>query len=519
MGTVEIRKPFSSQSAKCDLEISGMSCASCASRLEKQLARGVGVTGAGVNFATSQATVEYDPSVTDPQALAHIVEKAGFEAHSPTEHHAHTDDTFGLAKRFWITAALSFPVAVIAMSHGKVAWLNFSGVNWVQLILTTVVVGYGGGQIYKAAWSALKRFSSDMNTLVALGTGAAYLYSVIATVFPNFFQGSTHGHQHSAMNPPVYFEAASVIIALVLLGRLLEARAKARASAAITGLMELQPRTAQVLRDDQEIGVAIQDLVHEDIVIVRPGERIPVDGLVIEGASAVDESMLTGESLHVEKSQGDEVFGGTMNKTGAFRIQATKMGEESALRQIVKLVQDAQGSKAPIARLADVIAGVFTPIVLGIAVVTFIVWFAVSPAEVRWGMALSNFVAVLIIACPCALGLATPTAILVGTGRGADLGVLIKGGEALERAHNLKTMVLDKTGTITQGKPVLTDIVSVGTLSENALLALTAAAEHGSEHPLGIAIVQEAGARNLRLSKVDAFQALPGHGIVATVDA
>ncbi|HEV7589315.1 MAG TPA: copper-translocating P-type ATPase, partial [Longimicrobium sp.] len=319
------------------------------------------------------------------------------------------------------------------------------------------------------------------------------------------------------MAPPVYYEAASVIIALVLLGRMLEARAKGRTSDAIRRLVGLQPKTARVVRGGAEADLPIEEVVPGDVVVVRPGEKVPVDGVVTEGASAVDESMLTGESLPVEKAPGDEVFGGTLNRTGSFRFRATKVGKDTALQQIVKLVQDAQGSRAPIARLADVISGIFTPVVICIAIATFVVWFVAAPPEARFTLALVNFVSVLIIACPCALGLATPTAIMVGTGRGAEHGVLIKGGESLETAHRLDTIVLDKTGTLTRGQPELTDVLPAP-FTDHALLRLVASAERGSEHPVGEAVVRGATARGLELAPASAFNALTGYGIEATVE-
>ncbi|MEO8577712.1 MAG: copper-translocating P-type ATPase, partial [Gemmatimonadales bacterium] len=365
--------------------------------------------------------------------------------------------------------------------------------------------------------------AADMNTLIAIGTGAAFLYSTAATLVPQLFAGRTGIDAMSAMGDPgstpmvpVYFEAAGVIIALILLGRMLEASAKGKTSEAIQRLMKLQAKTARVIRDGKEIDIEVEQVVPGDVIEVRPGEKIPVDGIVRDGTSAVDEAMLTGESMPVDKGVGDEVFGATINKTGAFRFEATKVGRETALQQIVKMVQDAQGSKAPIARLADVISGIFTPIVLCIAVATFAVWFIVAPADTRFTMALVNFVAVLIIACPCALGLATPTAIMVGTGRGAENGVLIKGGESLETAHKLDTIVLDKTGTVTQGKPELTDVLS-GELAENELLALVASAERQSEHPLGQSIVRGALARGIELREVSDFRTFPGSGLEATV--
>jgi Cu+-exporting ATPase len=359
-----------------------------------------------------------------------------------------------------------------------------------------------------------------MNTLIAVGTGAAYLYSVAATIAPSFFQTNTVHRGMAGMRStvPVYFEAAGVIIALILLGRLLESKAKGRTSDAIRKLVGLQPRNARVVRDGKELDVPIAEVVVGDVVLVRPGEKIPVDGVVLSGSSSIDESMLTGESIPIGKNPGDEVFGATLNKTGSFRFRATKVGKDTVLQQIVRMVQDAQGSKAPIARIADVISGIFTPVVICIAIATFAIWFVLSPVDIRLSMAVLNFVSVLIIACPCALGLATPTAIMVGTGRGAENGILIKGGETLERAHKLQTIVLDKTGTLTKGEPEVIDIISSPGMIENELLELIAAAERSSEHPLAEAVVREANRREIALKEVTSFKAMPGRGIEATID-
>ncbi len=527
------------------LPITGMTCAACARRIERTLSKQTGVQSAGVNFATLRATVEYDPSVTGVPQLITAVEDIGYgvretltggasgadamTAESDIEADGRAAEYRELKRKFLIAAMLSAPVLVIAMSHGRVPLFNFALVNWLQLALTTPVVFYCGAQFYRAAWAALRHRAADMNTLIALGTGAAYLYSVAATVAPTFFAGALSGTAGAMpgmsgapggalMSVPVYFEAASVIIALILLGRMLEARATGRTGDAIRRLLSLQAKTARVVREEREVDIPIADVVTGDTVIVRPGEKIPVDGVLTDGASAVDEAMLTGESLPVEKKAGDEVFGATLNKTGAFKFRATKVGKDSALQQIVKLVQDAQGSKAPIARLADTVSGIFTPVVLCIAILTFVVWFVVAPTDVRFATALVNFVAVLIIACPCALGLATPTAIMVGTGRGAEHGVLIKGGESLETAHKLNTIVLDKTGTITKGEPALTDVLTAEGIAEDELLRLVASAERGSEHPLGEAIVRGAQARNLALSEATRFNAVAGYGIEAAID-
>lgn len=597
---------------RVDLPITGMTCAACARRIERKLKKVEGVRAAGVNFATSRATVEYDPQATGVRQLIGAVKEVGYDTAATARADFVVDDSarpsgssqqlekhlnrlrgvvgasfnlstmevrveylpgavdVGVLKRaieelgyrvrevpngsgqaaedaesaaraaeykelrrkFLLAALLSAPVLLIAMSHGRIALFNFAGVNWLQLALTTPVVFYSGWQFYRGAWAAFRHRAADMNTLIAMGTGAAYLYSIAATVAPAFFAGATGGApampgmdamagMNEAAAAPVYFEAAGVIIALILLGRLLESRAKGQTSDAIRRLMKLQPKRARVVREGAEVEIAIEEVVIGDTVIVRPGEKIPVDGMVTQGASSVDESMLTGESLPVEKSAGDEVFGATLNKTGAFSFKATKVGKDTALQQIVKLVQDAQGSKAPIARAADVISGIFTPIVICIAIATFVVWFVAAPADVRFTMALVNFVSVLIIACPCALGLATPTAIMVGTGKGAENGVLIKGGESLEMAHKLQTIVLDKTGTITKGEPALADVLvasEAGALDDARLLRLAASAERGSEHPLGEAIVRAARERGLQLAEAGAFKALAGHGIEAEVE-
>jgi Cu+-exporting ATPase len=585
-------------SERVDLPITGMSCASCARRVEKQLGGLPGVRRAGVNFASARATVEYDPGQTSIRDMMAEIKRTGYDTAGSAKADFVVDDSarpsgssqqleehlnglpgvvrvnfnlatrkvqveyladrvdltairnaikeFGylvsdtpagaekeadgesdeyrmLRRKFWVAAILSLPVLIIAMSHGRIAFLNFPGVNWLQLALTTPVIFYSGSQFYRGAWAAFRHRAADMNTLIAIGTGAAYLYSIAATIAPYWFAGVA-GNTMAGMEAagaPVYFEAAAVIIALIVLGRLLESKAKGRTSDAIRKLAGLQAKTARVVRDGREADIAVEEVLAGDVVVVRPGEKIPVDGVVIDGSSSVDESMLTGESLPVEKNPEDEVFGATLNKTGSFRFKATKVGKDTALQQIVRLVQDAQGSKAPIARLADVISGIFTPVVLCIAIASFIVWFVVAPVDMRFTMALVNFIAVLIIACPCALGLATPTAIMVGTGKGAENGVLIKGGESLETAHKLHTIVLDKTGTITQGKPSLTDVIvdpSLQGISENEFLRLVASAEKGSEHPLGEAIVQGALQRGLRLTDAMSFDSVTGKGITAMAD-
>ena len=533
MRAIEEKSSDETALERIDLPITGMTCAACARRIERKLSKTAGVQHAGVNFATARATVEFDPQATGIGKLIDAVTDIGYGA-TYTEDAGEAEDFEKAAReaeykelkrRFLVAAILSLPVLVLAMSHGRIEWLNFPGANRLQLILTTPVVFYSGLQFYRGAWTALRHRAADMNTLIALGTGTAYLYSVAATIAPQLFTIKKEGGmQMDGMRmetAPVYFEAAAVIIALILLGRLLESRAKGRTGEAIRRLLGMQSKLARVLRDGREIDLPIEKVLVGDSVIVRPGEKIPVDGIIEEGASAVDEAMLTGESLPVEKTVGDEVFGATINRTGSFRFKATKVGKDTVLQQIVKMVQDAQGSKAPIARLADVISGIFTPIVICIALATFVIWFVAAPVETRLTMALVNFVSVLIIACPCALGLATPTAIMVGTGRGAEHGILIKGGESLENAHKLQTIVLDKTGTITRGKPRLTDVlIEKGEFAfrEDEMLRLVASVEKRSEHPLGEAIVRGAEARKLSLASISNFKALAGHGIEAEVE-
>ena len=554
-------QPLPVAQTRIDLPIEGMSCAACASAIERALAKAPGVSSAGVNFLTKTATVGFDPVATSPEALATVVRRTGYDTQLPppqpesnssrlipkqhppaqtpeattdNDHdHQNTTDTEqrALRRKVIVGAALSLPVLVIAMSHGAIPFLNHAWINWLQLALTTPVVIWCGGQFFRRAWLGLKHFSAGMDSLVALGTGAAFLYSAAATIYPAFFiasypaaqAGHTGVASHTQM-VPVYFEAAAVIIVLVLLGKLLEARATSSTSAAISKLIGLQPKTARVLRAPApsqtpvELDIPVGQVIVGDTVIVRPGEKIPVDGTVETGTSAIDESMLTGESLPVEKHPGDALFGATINTTGSLRFRATKVGSDTALQQIVRLVQQAQGTKAPIARLADTIAAYFTPAVLAIAALTFISWFFAAPVDTRLSMALLTFVSVLIIACPCAMGLATPTAIMVGTGRGAQHGILIKSGLALETAHKLTAIILDKTGTITRGKPALTDVRTLPPFSEHDLLKLCASAERRSEHPLAAAIVADASARNITLIEPTSFRALVGQGIEATVE-
>jgi Cu+-exporting ATPase len=499
--------------------VTGMTCAACARTIERTLQRVPGVEDASVNLATNRATVRFDPSRADLSDFAKAIRDVGYGVlEQPADGNledlqekAHRAEYLGLRRKLIAAVVFTVPLLAIAMPH-----LDFPGVNLVQLALALPVVTYCGSQFYRSAWQAVRHRNADMNTLIALGTGAAFLYSLVATIAPRLVMTAVHtdGVSHA---PPVYYEVTTAIITLVLLGRVLETRAKGRTSAAIKRLIGLQPRIARVVRGNVEMEIPIADVVQGDVVIMRPGERLPVDGEVLEGRSTVDESMLTGESLPVEKGPGAAVFGGTVNQTGGFRFRASRVGRETALQQIIKLVQDAQAGRAPVARLADVISFYFTPIVLCLAIVTFVIWFDALPPGQRLTMALVNFVAVLIIACPCAMGLATPTAIMVGTGRGAERGILIKSSEVLERAQAITTVVFDKTGTITTGRPEVTDVIPLGATSAEEVLALAAGAERGSEHPLGAAIVRAAETRGLTLTDATNFEALPGRGIEATI--
>ncbi len=499
---------------RADLLIRGMTCAGCVHTIESRVKALPGVLECDVNLATGTASVAYDSAKVDLHHIREAVDKAGYEAREATAEHSHSSDDSEEETREWtrkliVSAIFTLPLLVIAMSHGAI---SFPGVHWVQLALTLPVLIYGGGKFYRLAWSAARHGAADMNTLIAVGTGAAFAYSTVATVAPGLVSPDTMPHE-----VPVYFETAAAIIALIALGRLLEARARGRTSSAIRSLMGLRAKTARLVRDGQEIDVPVEEVQVGDIVVVRPGEKIPVDGAVVDGSSAIDESTLTGESIPVDKAAGDEVFGGTLNKTGSFRMEARKVGSETALAQIIELVKKAQGSKAPIARLADVISGYFVPIVIAIAVATFFAWYLLAPPEIALRMAVINAVAVLIIACPCAMGLATPTAVMVGIGRGAENGILIKSGGALEVAHKIDVVVLDKTGTITSGEPRVTDVVAAGDRSEEQLLEAVASAEQRSEHPLAEAIVEHARAAKLGVSDPESFAALPGNGVQAKV--
>ena len=514
------------------LPILGMTCASCVSRVEKALRTPPGVLRAEVNLATEKATVTYLPGQATRQDLVDAVRGAGYDVVEPApgageaavaaaadaEEAARAAAYHTLKLKVAVGFALSIFIFLGTMQPHWFpflpAWMHNGYLLWG---LASIVQFWVGRQFYTTAWAALKHGTTTMNTLVAMGSSAAYLYSVLGLLFPAFFE-------HQGLGEPMYFDSSAFIITLILTGRLLEARAKGQTGAAIKALIGLQPKTARVVRDGVETDVPVAEVLVGDRIVVRPGEKVPVDGVVEEGSSPVDESMLTGEPIPVGKHPGDEVIGATLNTTGSFTLRATKVGSETALAQIVRLVQQAQGTKPPIARLADVIAAWFVPAVIAIATVTLVVWLVWGP-QPALNYALLNFVAVLVIACPCALGLATPTAIMVGTGKGAENGVLIRDGAALETAHKLDVVVLDKTGTLTEGKPRVTDVVpfddaggAAPPLDEDGLLRLVAGAERGSEHPLAAAILAEADARGVATPRATAFEAIAGHGIRAVVD-
>ena len=497
---------------KVTLGIGGMTCASCLSHVERALRDIEGVASANVNLATDRATVEYVRGVASLSDMRLAVEDVGYTVEDvvgdENDDPATSRDVVLLKRKFTFSLIVAGAIMALMFIPGVGDWLPFR-LEVLLLALATPVQFWAGKQFYASAWGALKHRTSNMNTLIAVGTSVAYVYSVAATVF----QGSSFFEGRAA---EVYFDTSTAIIGLVLLGKYLEARAKSRASNAIKALIGIQPNTARVVRDGQEVDVPIEEVSVGEVVLVRPGEKIPVDGEVVEGSSSVDESMLTGESVPVEKSPGLQVFGATLNTTGSFKFRATKVGRDTMLSQIVALVEEAQGSKAPIQTLADLISSYFVPAVIAVAAAVFVLWLIAGPSP-SYVYAILTAVAVLIIACPCAMGLATPTAIMVGTGKGAEHGILIRSAEALERAHKVQVVVLDKTGTLTVGRPSVTDVVAEA-MSEEELLRLAALAERGSEHPLGEAIVDAAKKRSIALDEPAGFRALPGFGIDATVN-
>ncbi|WP_050182604.1 heavy metal translocating P-type ATPase [Domibacillus robiginosus] len=503
---------------KKEFDITGMTCAACATRIEKGLNKLEGVTNANVNLALERATVEYNPSALSQMEVIKKVESLGYGAaiksdESGQESIDHRQKEIERQTgKFIFSAILSLPLLWAMVGHFEFTsglYVPEMFMNaWVQLALATPVQFIIGKQFYVGAYKALKNKSANMDVLVALGTSAAYFYSVYLT-FESIGQ--------NAHMVELYFETSSILITLILLGKLFEVKAKGRSSEAIKKLMGLQAKTAIVERDGKEIEISLEEVLVGDILHVKPGEKIPVDGVIVEGQSAIDESMLTGESVPVDKRSGDEVIGATINKNGFLKIKATKVGKDTALAQIIKVVEEAQGSKAPIQRLADQISGIFVPIVVGIAFVTFLIWFVwVDPGN--FASALEKLIAVLVIACPCALGLATPTSIMAGSGRAAEYGVLFKGGEHLETTHRITTVILDKTGTVTNGEPVLTDVLVDHSISQEEFLALVGSAEKQSEHPLAQAIVQGIKEKGISLKDVAQFEAIPGYGIKAVVE-
>ena len=539
------------QAAKLNIPVTGMTCAACQARVQRVLERTPGVDEAAVSLMTNTATVRFDPNVVDADALVERIRGTGYGAELPLDERGAVEEQEAqdrsrikeardLRTKALVSLALGAVAMVVSMPlmaanahHGTgsadpvmrwtMQWLSpliagalpwlyevpIAVISWSLMILTAAVMVWAGGRFYVRAWKALKHGSADMNTLIAVGTGAAFLFSVFATVAPGVFISR-------GIAPDIYYEAVIIIIAFILGGNALEARAKAGTSSAIRKLIDLRPQSARVRRDGIDRDVPVADVLEGSEIVVRPGERLPTDGIVLTGTSAVDESMLTGEPLPVSKVPGDRVIGGTINRTGAFTYRATTLGANSVLAQIVRLMRDAQGSRAPIQRLADRVSAVFVPTIIVISIITFATWYALADSAPLL-RAFTAAISVLIIACPCAMGLAVPTAVMVATGRGAELGVLIKGGEALERAGSADTVVLDKTGTVTEGRPTVVAIETIGLTSNEELLALVGSLERGSEHPLASAIVDSAEQRGLALMPAESFSAVPGKGITGVV--
>ena len=514
-------------SATLRAQIEGIHCASCVTTIENALHDLPGVLEASVNPGTDTATVRYLPTEVDFEAVEAAIESSGYTLTREIEHtsspneetSAHQREYEQLLRKFWVAAAISVPTVLVA--YPEIHWLYLpylfapdispSTIRLLFLLsgaITLPVMAYSGKQFFTGARAAFRNRSADMNTLIALGTGAAWIYSTVALAAPELFPAGT---------AEPFYDVPAVVIALVVLGQALEARAKGQTSKAIETLLDLQAETARVIRDGEELEIPVEEVEIGDVVMVRPGERIPVDGVVVEGQTSIDESMITGESLPVDKTEGDEVIGATVNTTGSIKFRATKVGKDTALAQIVSLVQDAMGSKAPIARLADVVSSYFVPTVMIISVLTFLAWFNFGPTP-QVPFAVVTAVTVLVIACPCAVGLAVPMSMTGGLGKAAEHGVLIRNAEALQTAATLDTIVLDKTGTITKGEPELTDVVAVGEYNDETVLRLAASSDQPSEHPLAAAIVSGAKERNLELTDPTSFEAVPGHGVEATID-
>ncbi|MCA1065092.1 heavy metal translocating P-type ATPase [Rossellomorea sp. AcN35-11] len=502
--------------------VTGMTCASCVQSVEKATRKLDGVKESSVNMATEKMVIEYDPAVVSVADIQHAVSDAGYEAHEDIEEEDSRDEDRDkkeqhikrMWKRFWVSAVFTVPLLLVSMGHmfgmplprAIDPMMNASGFALFQLVLTIPVM-YMGKPFFTVGFKTLAKRHPNMDSLVALGTSAAFFYSLFATIF------IMAGNESYAQD--LYYESAAVILTLITLGKYFEALSKGKTSEAIKKLMGLAPKTATVVRDGKEVEISVESVEPGDIIIVKPGEKMPVDGIVLEGKTSVDEAMLTGESIPVEKTPGSTVIGASINQNGTIRYEATKVGKDTALSQIIKLVEEAQGSKAPIAKMADIISGYFVPIVIVLSILSGLAWYMAGESGL---FAFTIAISILVIACPCALGLATPTAIMVGTGKGAENGVLIKSGGALETTHKVETVVFDKTGTITEGKPRVTDIVTVEEVSEEELLTVAASAEKGSEHPLGEAIVREADERGLPLRKTDFFNAVTGHGIEVTIE-
>ena len=513
--------------ATARIPIDGMHCSSCVIRVELALRMTPGILSARANLGPNAVDIEYDPETVDFDAIRKAIASAGYRVAEPKidpasetldpAEAANEQEYRNLMRKFWFAAAISVPVMALSypdLIPGLREWMPMGSgtrrIVWSLLgVLSLPVLVWAGSQFFIGMWDALKHRAANMHTLIAIGISAAYLYSVVAVAWPGLFPNMALAE--------VFWDVTDVVVALVVLGLALEIKAKGRTSQAIKKLIGLQAKIARVIRDGKESDISVEEVVVGDVVVVRPGEKVPVDGEVISGSSAVDESMITGESMPIEKQSGDEVIGGTLNKTGSFRFTATKVGKDTALATIIQMVKDAQGSKAPIQRVVDTVSGYFVPAVMILAVLAFVVWYVFGP-EPRLIYATVVFVTTLIIACPCALGLATPTSLTVGIGKGAENGILIRSGDALQASEKLNTIILDKTGTITKGEPALTDVVTAPGYDEPTVLRLTASLERGSEHPLGEAIVKGAITRNLTLSDAENFIAIPGHGVNGRID-
>ena len=517
---------FEPGTAKLRMSVKGLRCASCVSQVEGALLRTPGVAGANLNVATSEVDIEYQPGQASLEDLASAVADSGYELAPATaaseesvDRHAEeqAEEYRGLMRKFWFAAIVSIPVMIFSYPDfipGLREWMPMGSDNrrivWGLLgLLTLPVLVWSGSQFYTGMWAALKHRTANMHTLIASGITAAFVYSAVAVLFPQWFPTQALAE--------AFWDVSTVVVALVVLGMALEVKAKGKTSEAIKKLVGLQAKTARVVRDGKEVDIPVEEVVVGDHVVVRPGDKIPVDGVVVKGSSSLDESMITGESIPVEKGEGDEVIGATLNKTGSFTFEATRVGKDTALSNIIRMVQDAQGSKAPIQRVVDQVAAYFVPTVMILGLLAFIAWYNVGP-EPRIVFSIIVLVTTLIIACPCALGLATPTSLTVGIGKGAENGILIRSGDALQTAKRLNAIVLDKTGTITKGEPELTDVISLDAYDDDELLTLTATLEKGSEHPLGEAIVRGAEARQLALTAAVDFAAIPGHGVYGRVD-